>query len=87
MSAVPNRQPQSNDDDEQSQPWPLTPELIGDINGLTQHALNAAQKREHSRQVAGLRAKHQSGCIVTVVDADGSVRFYQVKQFIIGPTE
>jgi hypothetical protein len=89
MCAAP--QPQSQDDNEQ-QPWPLTTELIKDINGpekysLSNYGLNSAQKREHNRRVAGMRSRGQTGCIVTVIEADGSVEFYQVKQFKIGPAE
>lgn len=84
MCAAPQRQPEDNDD-EQALQWPLTSELIKDINGLSNYGLNSAQKREHNRRVAGLRSRGQTGCIVTVVEADGSVRFYQVKQFYIGP--
>jgi hypothetical protein len=83
MSAAPQPQPQDNDE----QQWPLTPELIKTVNGLTNYGLNSAQKREYNRRVAGMRSRGQTGCIVTVVEADGSVEFYQVKQFKIGPAE
>lgn len=81
MNALPD--PQSNDDHPQ---LPLSPELISTINGLGKHGLTSAQKREHDRIVAGIKARRQSGVVVTVVECDGSVRFYRVEQFIIGPT-
>lgn len=76
---------QSNDDGDDE--YPLSDDLIEIINGTSQNGLNSSQKRVHNRLVSGLRSKHQSGVIVTVVENDGSVKIYQVKQFIIGPTE
>lgn len=74
---------QLNDNDGE---YPLSDDLIETINGINQHGLSASQKRKHNRLVASMRSKHQSGVIMTVIEQDGSVRMYTVKEAIFGPT-
>jgi len=59
MSAL--RQPQPEDNDEQ---LPLTPELIGKINGTKPAGINSDQVRELKRMLHG----HTGGILLEVVN-------------------
>ena len=62
---------------------PLTPEMIGTINGIEPSIL----KGEHLRKIRRILSGMFSGCVVLVVDGGTIESVYKVQQFIIGPAE
>jgi hypothetical protein len=62
---------------------PLSPELIGTINGIEPSILKANHLRKIRRILSGMI----DGCVVIVVDGGVIESVYQVKNYIIGPAE